>query len=463
MTAADSALQSDGWELVDSPEGDGRPAYLHRASSIVRNTAPDITWPDDGNACDDESASFGEGRKASLEKEEGEAAAGEQKLGGAAAPAAATAARREELTWAQQLLLDVPTLAVPLPPAAGSSIAVRSVRWPVRVVEYVRGSHAILDAMVEPGRTDVTYRQLVRLDHHQADETEPQNGTGATTSTAFTTTTTTTTTTTAAWKHTEGLAAMEVRLQERLQDTPKGAKGLVAGERSSAASRLGGLVPDDAAHPLSFTKTTMAALALLSLRPFRRRVALRGKEKEEGATFGQQNENDNYDNYDSYDDDDDDDDDDDGMMAAAFAAAEKALAAAADGEGEGAEPTDMAALEDQLVESLVLEQLATHGSAALYQTDDDDFSCPPLPPARDNDDIATAMQAAMEAASRNVMSAANEPVAGNEAMDQWSPSESSPPLRVLVIGLSNCCDLIRFFARHCGGSGEGGNAAGAGL
>ena len=66
-------------------------------------------------------------------------------------------------------------------------------------------------------------------------------------------------------EHVGNVQELEVRLQERLQDTPKGAKGLVAGERSSAASRLGGLVPDDAAHPLSFTKTTMAALALLSL------------------------------------------------------------------------------------------------------------------------------------------------------------------------------------------------------
>ena len=234
MTAADSALQANGWELIDSPEGDGRPAYLHRASSIVRNTAPDnITWPNDHTST-----------------------ASNEPLDQAGTN------RSDVLSWSQQLLLDVPTLVVPLPPAriaremhtatvpsqsaalAGvegyrrrrreaqiPSTASRKVtpatdrsthvRWPVCVVEYVRESHAILDAMVEPGRTDVTYRQLVRLDHTDVDSEGRRVK--------------------AAWKHTEGLAAMEVMLQD------------------SATGRH--LEPDDDALPLSFTKTTMLSVS----------------------------------------------------------------------------------------------------------------------------------------------------------------------------------------------------------
>ena len=43
--AAGSALRASGWKLVPAPE-DGRPAYLHTATSVVRNSPPDIGWPE---------------------------------------------------------------------------------------------------------------------------------------------------------------------------------------------------------------------------------------------------------------------------------------------------------------------------------------------------------------------------------------------------------------------------------
>jgi hypothetical protein len=69
--AAASALAPAGWQVIPAPE-DGRPTYLHRAN-VLRNSPPDIDWP--------------------------------------GAPPGTP------LSWAQQLLLDLPVLAEPLPAA----------------------------------------------------------------------------------------------------------------------------------------------------------------------------------------------------------------------------------------------------------------------------------------------------------------------------------------------------------
>eukprot|EP00928_Gymnodinium_smaydae_P060679 TRINITY_DN44402_c0_g1_i1.p1 TRINITY_DN44402_c0_g1~~TRINITY_DN44402_c0_g1_i1.p1 ORF type:complete len:168 (+),score=10.56 TRINITY_DN44402_c0_g1_i1:42-506(+) len=42
--ATDLVLQRAGWTIIEDPD-DGRPAYLHKASNMLRNSAPDIDWP----------------------------------------------------------------------------------------------------------------------------------------------------------------------------------------------------------------------------------------------------------------------------------------------------------------------------------------------------------------------------------------------------------------------------------
>jgi len=145
--AAVSALECAGWDLIEAPE-DGRPAYLHKASNMIRNSAPDIAWP----------------------QAEGETGEGSK-------------------TWSQQLLLDMPTLVTPIEGASSREGAGRrrqqrqrgSLRWPVKVVVHEPGSHSILDVIVD-GQADCLFRQLVRHD------------------------------VAGAWRHTEGAAAVELEL-----------------------------------------------------------------------------------------------------------------------------------------------------------------------------------------------------------------------------------------------------------
>ena len=167
--AAASALLASGWKVIDDAEG-GRPSYLHRPTSVLRNSPPDISWPE-------------------------------------AVPGV-------PLTWAQQLLLDLPVLSEPIAtnPAGGGGgggggparsadrrqrllLAKRPVaggsgggggvgagpRGVVRVNRHRPGSFSIIDVVADGGGGEV-YRQLIRHDSSGS------------------------------WRHTESLAAMEIAL-----------------------------------------------------------------------------------------------------------------------------------------------------------------------------------------------------------------------------------------------------------
>ena len=196
----------------------------------------------------------------------------------------------------------------------------------------------------------------------------------------------------------------------------------------------------------------MAALALLALPSDRRRPSMLPARNRHRNTERETNK----------DDEEDEDDagglEDNTAMAVAFEAALTALT----NENSTDEP-DMEALEEQVVQAMMTRELEIQSRANLSSRD------APLRSESgfgdDRCDLATAVQTAMSAAASEVMWAADEFVSREEEPPQhelrrskkvaeniaWPTSVLTlPPLRVLVIGLSNCCDLLRFFTRQCG-------------
>lgn len=160
VTAADATLRQCGWEIIDDPDDLGRPAFLHRASSMLRNTPPELEpWPAPGPAtwsrlllldlptllvpcAADPAAAAAAARAAALHAPNAideSAAAGlarrQRRLRNQGGPNAASKTSHGSST------------------SAAAAHAAGPVRWAVYVVEHVPDSHSVLDVLVD-GRVD---------------------------------------------------------------------------------------------------------------------------------------------------------------------------------------------------------------------------------------------------------------------------------------------------------------------
>jgi len=230
-----------------------------------------------------------------------------------------------------------------------------------------------------------------------------------------------------AWKHTDGLAAVEVLVEEEKVEAP----------RKSTAGKLDAtspsLVPAASAEPLSFTKTTMAALPLLALPAARRHAyaasmlrastasATRGEATASlggDAKFefnGESNVGDGSDPF-----------------GGSFQAAFDAENAAADAEADALD-VDLEGVDGAGVDELVAEML----KGMAFEAQDFEASAAHFSSSTSNED--------------KISSGAD------------GSSGAHPGMRVLVVGLSNGCDLARFAMKLGSNRVDGVDALGPGL
>lgn len=232
-----------------------------------------------------------------------------------------------------------------------------------------------------------------------------------------------------AWKHTDGLAAVEVLVEERVAPRNKG----ITGKLDASPS----LVPAASAEPLSFTKTTMAALPLLALPAARRHAyaasilrastapALQRNEARTAPSSGDSKSGSDCSGESSSDGN---------PFGGSFQAAFDAENAAADAEAEALD-VNLEGVDGAGVDELVAEMLK--GMAFEAQ----DF----------------------EASAAQFNSSSSEGQSGGGPGSGGGSSGDQPGMRVLVVGLSNACDLARFAMRLGGNRVDGVDAFGPGL
>jgi hypothetical protein len=163
VTAADATLRQCGWELIDDPDDLGRPAYLHRASSMLRNTPPELEhWPAPGPAtwsrlllldlptllvpcAADPAAAAAAARAAAMHTSNA--------VDESAAAGLARRQRRLRSQGGPNTASKMSHASSASAAAAAAALAAGPVRWAVHVVEHLPASHSVLDVLVD-GRVD---------------------------------------------------------------------------------------------------------------------------------------------------------------------------------------------------------------------------------------------------------------------------------------------------------------------